>query len=259
MGIIHSPAACSQAILGLCFRFLWEVRCYYRPRIYSDLCCELAETIESDTPTGLGVSKMSLICCKAPALSWEPRAWGWWWVLAQPLEPFCPDGVPSPSCGRWSRAAVAALQWHLATLVLLLPLALTNDFLKNQRNVKRWEGWEQHCKVLLPQQSLPGCWKLSGRATYLHCLQHLVVRELGSGVPAALCTEHSLDYFVSIPFKLGIKEESRCVRSLCAIPWHLHGFTETVLSGLGKGLVNDDVESVYVKSQAVWASLKVLW
>lgn len=113
--------------------------------------------------------------------------------------------------------------------------------------------------VLLPQQSLPGCWKLSGRATYLHCLQHLIVRELGLGVLDALHAERSLDYFVSKPFKLWIKEESRCVQSLCAIPWHLHGFTETVLSGLGKGLVNDDVESVYVKGQAFWASLEVLW
>lgn len=34
---------------------------------------------------------------------------------------------------------------------------------------------------------------------------------------------------------------------------------ETALSGLGKGLVNDEMERVYVKLQAVWASLKVLW
>lgn len=63
--------------------------------------------------------------------------------------------------------------------------------------------------VLLPQQSLPGCWKLFGRATYLHCLQHLVVRELARGVLDALHAERSLDYFASIPFKLWIKEESR--------------------------------------------------
>lgn len=42
-------------------------------------------------------------------------------------------------------------------------------------------------------------------------------------------------------------------------PWHLHGYTETALSGLGKGLVNDEMERVYVKLQVVWASLKVLW
>lgn len=45
---------------------------------------------------------------------------------------------------------------------------------------------------------------------------------------------------------------------LCAIPRRLYGFTETVLSGLGKGLVNDEVESVDVKLQVVWTSLKVL-
>lgn len=76
--------------------------------------------------------------------------------------------------------------------------------------------------VLLPEQSPPGCWKLCGRATYLHCLQHFIIRELALGVLDALHAECCLDYFVSIPFKLWIKEESRCVQALCAIPWHLY-------------------------------------
>lgn len=51
---------------------------------------------------------------------------------------------------------------------------------------------------------------------YLHCLQHLVVSELPHGVLAALHVERSLDYFVSISFKLWIEEESsvNCVFSL---------------------------------------------
>lgn len=71
---------------SLCFRLLWEVKCNYRPSTYSDLRSELAETIESDTPTELGVVLLSLICCKAPALSQnpEPEAGGGFWLRAFP-------------------------------------------------------------------------------------------------------------------------------------------------------------------------------
>lgn len=72
---------------SLCFKLLWEARCYYRPRTYSDLCSESAETIESDTATELGVSKMSLIRCKAQlrAEHPEPEAGGGLWLSHQSL------------------------------------------------------------------------------------------------------------------------------------------------------------------------------
>lgn len=47
------------------------------------------------------------------------------------------------------------------------------------------------------------------RATYLHRLQHLLIRDLCLGRLAACRTERSLNYFASVSFKLLIKEESK--------------------------------------------------
>lgn len=66
-------------------------------------------------------------------------------------------------------------------------------------------GWSAVLRGL-SRQPLAGRQEQSGRAAYLHRLQHLLVRQLCLGSLHACCAERSLDYFVSIPFKLLIKK-----------------------------------------------------